>query len=156
MSLCAFDVGSEAYALDLRRVREILRPLRVTPVPRAPAFIEGVIQLRGTVVPVIDLRRRLLAPVTQGAGVRFLLCLIGRRQVALAVDRVAGVLRVSRSELKPAPPLSKGSTWILGVCKDDDRLRLLLDLPALLASDEPALVSDGASDRAGGVAGRAG
>ncbi len=138
VSLCAFDVGAEGYALDLRRIREILRPLRITSVPRAPPFLEGVVQLRDAVIPVVDLRKRLGAPVVDGPGRRLLLALVGRRPVALVVDRVAGVLRLPRSSLRPAPVLwGGGASCFLGACEDGERLRLLLDLKALLRSDEP-------------------
>ena len=62
--LCTFRVGGEDYAIDIMRLREIITPLPVTPVPRAPSFVEGVIRLRGDVIPILDVRRRLGLPVT--------------------------------------------------------------------------------------------
>jgi purine-binding chemotaxis protein CheW len=138
VQLCAFRVGEQEYAVDLMRVEEILRPPPVTPLPRAPAVVEGVAHLRGAVVPVVDLRRCLGAPLPEVAGrrERLLVCLLGRRRVALRVDAVLEVMRVARADLRPAPPLSveAGTPFVVGVCGSPERLRLLLDVKVLLAA----------------------
>lgn len=144
VELCAVAAGDEEYLVDLRRVREIVAPVEVTPVPRAPAFIEGVAHVRGSVVPVIDLRKRLgVAPAAEGRRVRFLLLQIGRHRLALVVDAVVEVVRLLRSELKPATGLSEraSSHLFLGVCsagrRANGRLRLLLNVKALLDPAAP-------------------
>ena len=139
VSLCAFLVGAESYVLDLRRIRQVLKPLRVTPVPRGPAHLEGVIQLRGEVIPVIDLRKRLGAPAPPpGPLARLLITWVGRRQIALIVDRVTGVLRLPRSQLTAAPQLwGVENRFFLGVCGQGEDLKLLLNIKALLSSDLP-------------------
>ncbi|MBE4753432.1 chemotaxis protein CheW [Corallococcus sp. ZKHCc1 1396] len=138
VQLCAFFVGNEEYVLDIMRVEEILPPQRVIPIPHAPAFVEGVLHLRGAMLPVVDLRRRLLeqdAPETKRT--RLLVCRLGPRRVAVRVDRVAEVLRVRKGDIKPAPALmAAGRTpFVVGVCGPPERLRLLLDLKALLRSE---------------------
>ena len=138
VQLCVFRVGLDEYAVDIMRVEEILPPQPVTPVPRAPAFVEGVLHLRGAILPVVDLRRRLLpagAPVPQRS--RLLVLFLGRRRVAFAVDRVLEVARVRRSELKPAPPMvAPGKEpFVVGVFGKPGALRLLLDVKAFLRAE---------------------
>lgn len=137
VQLCAFRVGDEEYALDIMRVRDIVPPSRITPVPRAPEFVEGVINLRGTIVPVVDLRKRLSVraePLTKKG--KYLICSIGPRRVGLVVDAVTEVLRIPRSAIKRAPALLSrgGPRFFLGVCGPDEHLKLLLNLKALLES----------------------
>lgn len=137
VQLCAFRVGGEEYVLDIMRIREIITPLRITAVPHAPPFVVGVINLRGTIIPVVDLRERLGAPVTPPARKsRQLIVRIGGRTVGLVVDEVTEVLRIPRSEIKPAPALLNGNgpRLFLGVCGRQERLKLLLDVRALLDS----------------------
>jgi purine-binding chemotaxis protein CheW len=140
VSLCAFEVNGGAFAIDLRRVREILRPARITAVPKAPAYVEGVIDLRGAVIPVVDLRKRLGVAAPQASALnRLVVVWMGRREVGLLVDRVTGVVRLQRGELLPAPDLwlEGGARLFVGACRDGgSELRLLLNLKALLTSAE--------------------
>jgi len=144
VELCAFAAGEEEYVLDLRRVKEIVTPVPITPVPRAPEFVEGVANLRGRVVPVVDARKRLGVPPRQDARrARFLLVKVGRQELALVVDAVAEVVRVARSEIQAATGLSAGAgpRFFLGVCGagrwGSGRLRLLLNVKALLEAGAP-------------------
>lgn len=139
VQLCAFRVGAEEYVIDIMRIREIVPPQKVTPVPRAPDFIEGVVNLRGAIVPVVDLRKRLgLPPVPAGRSTKFLIVLVARKLVGLVVDQVCEVVRLSRGEIKAAPGLpGSGPRIFVGVCGPPERLRLLLDIKALLSSTEP-------------------
>jgi purine-binding chemotaxis protein CheW len=144
--LCTFRVGGEDYAIDIMRVREIIHPLPITPVPRAPAFVEGVVRLRGEVIPVLDVRRRLgLATTPATRRSRFLVVNVAGRRIALVVDEVREVLRLPRSEIRPAPSLGAagGPRFFLGVCGGDrpggrsGTLRLLLNVKALLDPSVP-------------------
>jgi purine-binding chemotaxis protein CheW len=158
--LCTFRVGGEDYALDIMRVREIIHPLPITPVPRAPVFVEGVIRLRGDVIPVLDVRKRLglpIAPPTRKS--RFLVVHVARRRIALIVDEVREVLRLPRAEIRPAPSLGAvgGPRFFLGVCggeregKGGASLRLLLNVKALL---DPAVPGEPEAARAQAEASR--
>jgi purine-binding chemotaxis protein CheW len=138
VQLCCFTVGREEYVVDIMRVEEILPPQRVISVPRAPSFVEGMLHLRGALLPIVDLRKRLndtAEPPSPKS--RLLVCLLGRRRLALRVDRVTEVMRVRRSDIKPAPALlSPGRTpFVLGVCGTAERPRLLLDIKALLRAE---------------------
>jgi purine-binding chemotaxis protein CheW len=142
VQLCAFRVGGEDYAIDIMRVREIIQPLPVTPVPRAPPSVEGVIRLRDDVVPVVAVRKRFGLPATPATRKsRFVLVNVAGRRIALVVDEVREVLRLPRSAIRPAPPLGdpEGPRFFLGVCGGDRAgggkgapLRLLLNVKALL------------------------
>ncbi|MFO0584531.1 MAG: chemotaxis protein CheW [Anaeromyxobacter sp.] len=151
VELFTFRVDREDYAVDIRRVREILHPLAVTPVPRAPAFVEGVVRLRGDVLPVVDVRKRFgLPPVPEGKRTKFLVVAVGGRRLVLVVDQVAEVLRVPRSDIRPAPAFATpGPRFFLGVCGGEgkavsgrrpataSRIRLLLNVKALLEPETP-------------------
>jgi len=146
VELCAVAAGEEEYLIDLRRVREILPPVPVTAVPRSPPFVEGVARLRGAVVPVVDVRKRLgVAPRSDARRTRYLLVSVGRQAVALVVDAVVEVVRVPRSQIRPAGGLSGGAGphLFLGVCdgggsrRSPGRVRLLLNVKALLEPSAP-------------------
>jgi purine-binding chemotaxis protein CheW len=144
--LCAFRIGGEDYAIDIMRVREIIQPLPITPVPRAPAFVDGVIRLRGDVIPVVDVRKRLALPALPATRrSRFLVVNVAGRRIALVVDEVREVLRIARSEIRPAPSLgaTPGPRFFLGVCGGErfgSPLRLLLNVKALLDPSVPGEV----------------
>lgn len=155
--LCTFRIGGEDYAVDIMRVREIINPLPITPVPRAPAFIEGVIRLRSEVIPVVDVRKRFgLPPLPPTRKTKHLVVRIGGRRLALVVDEVTEVVRLSRSEIRPAPVFAdeRAPRFFLGVCGGDvqpapapagqvgprrgsGRLRLLLNVRALIEAERP-------------------
>jgi purine-binding chemotaxis protein CheW len=147
VQLCTFRVGGEDFAVDIMRVREIIPPAPLTPVPEAPAHVAGVLRLRGEVVPIVDLRRRLgMPPGPPSRRARYLVVRVAGRLLGLMVDEVCEVLRLARDELRPAPAAidATGTRLILGVCEGErassrggrrggaGRLRLLLNVKALL------------------------
>ncbi|HET7753260.1 MAG TPA: chemotaxis protein CheW [Anaeromyxobacteraceae bacterium] len=120
VELCAFRVGEEEYVLDIRRIREIIHPQPVTAVPRAPAWMEGVIDLRGEVLPLIDVRKRLgLPPRTSSRRAKILIVNVAGRILGLLVDAVSEVVRIPRSAIGPPPALlaqtASGARLFLGV-----------------------------------------
>ena len=158
VELCAFRVGEEEYVIDLRRIREILQPLPITPVPLAPEFLAGVMNLRGDVIPVVDVRKRLGVPGTSPRS-KVLVVNVAGRLLGLVVDAVAEVVRIPRSEIGPPPLLGvDGPRLFLGVCGARERnpgtgprrrLRLLLNVKALLSGRDPlhhARERDGLAD----------
>lgn len=139
IQLACFRIGSEMYALDIMRIKEIIRPQRLTPVPKAPPFVEGVINLRGVVVPVVDLRKRFDQPATSPERrTRILICALAGKMIGLLVDEVAEVRRYTRQEIQPAPQYlrGQGSDFFLGVCRRDEQLVMLIDLEKILSSGE--------------------
>jgi purine-binding chemotaxis protein CheW len=135
----AFRVGSEEYLLDLHRVREIIRPVAITPVRRAPKFVEGVIDLRGAIIPIIDLRKRFELEVLGNTNeTRFIITVVNGRSVGLVVDAATDILRLPRSSIRPAPALLSGdrAPFFLGICNYKGRLLTLLNIKRVLASEE--------------------
>jgi purine-binding chemotaxis protein CheW len=141
--LVVFQLGAEFYGVDIARVHEIIRLQAVTRVPRAPAFVEGVINLRGKVIPVVDLRRRFGLPTAEHTRAsRIVVVEIGDQVVGVVVDGVSEVLRVNGATVEPPSPVVAGidSEYIHAIAKLDDRLVILLDLDRVLAqADRRAL-----------------
>jgi len=134
----AFGIGEEEYAVDIRRIREIIKLRVATEVPRAPSFILGIISVRGTIVPLIDLRQRLrLDPPLwpPGREARILIVTRAGESFGLFVDDVRQVVRMRDSDVEPPPPMLRGgeSEFISGIGRPyGDRLLILLDLDAVL------------------------
>lgn len=139
IQLACFRIGEEYYGLDILRIREVIRPQKLTPVPKAPEFVEGVINLRGAVIPVVDLRRRFgSAAASDGKKTRVIICVLSGKMLGLIVDEVAEVRRYSRQEVQPAPRFLKGqgAEFFLGVCRWGDDLVMIVDLERILNSNE--------------------
>lgn len=135
VQLVVFSIGTEEYGLEVNQVQEIIRLLPITRVPRSPAFIEGVINLRGNVIPVVNLHQRLgLEKRKDTERTRIIVAEVQKTAVGLIVDQVLEVLYLSRSAFEP--PAAAGSltnvSFIKGIGKLNERLILLLDLEALL------------------------
>lgn len=134
-----FQLGKELYGADISVVLEVSPLLRVTRVPRTPAYIEGVTNLRGRVIPVVDLRKRLGLPATPPTkSTRIAVAEIEGGKIGMVVDAVVEVLRVDASAVEPPSPMfSKIDTEnVMGVAKVDDRLIVLLDLARVLARED--------------------
>lgn len=139
VKLACLRVGEGYYALDIICIREIIRPLPITPVPKAPLFIDGLINLRKTVIPVIDLRRRFdLEMSDQDTSQRMIICVVEGRMIGLIVNEVTEVRTYNREEIHPAPYYLSGENakFFPGVCRNGDRLYMLLDLKKILSSDQ--------------------
>lgn len=139
VQLACFKVGPELYALDIMRIKEIIRPQKLTPVPKAPAFIEGVINLRGSVIPVADMRKRFDQPIdTENRKNRIVICSLVGKLIGLLVDEVTEVKRFGRKEIAPSPQFIQGAQadYFLGVARRGDDLIMLIDLEKVLSSEE--------------------
>ena len=139
VQLACFRVGAELYALDIMRIKEIIRPQKLTSVPKAPSFIEGVINLRGAVIPVADMRKRFDQPIDEDSRKnRIVICSLSRRNIGLLVDEVKEVRRFTRKDIAPSPQFIQGehADYFLGVARHDDDLILLVDLEKVLSSEE--------------------
>jgi purine-binding chemotaxis protein CheW len=137
--LTAFKVGDEEYVVDILRIREIIRPLPVTPVRRGPKFVEGVISLRGSVIPVVDMRRRFgLGPLeSDSAKRRVIILVIDGRVLGLIVDSVTEVVRVPRTSIRPAPGFldADRAPYFMGVCYHKERILILLNVRNVVESN---------------------
>jgi purine-binding chemotaxis protein CheW len=142
LQLVTFRIGEEEFGVDILRVQEIIRIMEITRVPKAPDFVEGVINLRGKVIPIIDLRKRFGLEVKEYVKhTRIIVIEISNMIVGFVVDAVSEVLRVPADTVEPPPPAVMGgidSEYISGVGKLEDRLLILLDLDKLLSQEEQA------------------
>lgn len=139
IQLVTFSTGDEEFGVDILKVQEIILPMAITKVPKAPEFVEGVINLRGKVIPVIDLRRRFgLKSRAQDKYTRIIVIEINLMIVGFVVDSISEVLRIPASTVEPPPPVVAGleSEYISGVGKLEDRLLILLDLDCLLSRED--------------------
>ena len=139
LQLVTFSIGEEEFGVNILKVQEIIRTMEITKVPRAPEFVEGVINLRGKVIPIIDLRRRFgLAPKGHDKNTRIIVIEINNIIVGFVVDAVPEVLRIPASTVEPPPPVVAVvvSDYISGGCYLQDRLLIMLDLDKLLSSDD--------------------
>lgn len=142
--LVVFRLANEHYALGISTVQEIVVWQQVTRVPKAPEFVEGIINLRGKVIPIIDLRRRFaLAQEEAGRTTRIVVVRIGSEIVGLVVDEVLEVLRVARDQVEPPAGITSGTDTdvVRGVAKTKERLIILLDAERLLTDREVAAQS---------------
>ena len=144
LQLVTFSIGEEEFGVNILKVQEIIRTMEITKVPRAPDFVEGVINLRGKVIPIIDLRRRFgLAPRGHDKNTRIIVIEINNIIVGFVVDAVSEVLRIPASTVEPPPPVVAGveSDYVSGVGKLQDRLLIMLDLDRLRSSEDMEALS---------------
>lgn len=152
LQLVSFVVGAEEYAIPILAVQEINRMMAITRVPQSPAFVEGVINLRGKVIPVVDLRKRFNMPINQNTGDERIIVVEVQgeseaRVIGFTVDKVNRVLRIGSDIVEPAPAMACGadSEYVLGVGKLDEGLLILLSLDKLFSQRELELASSAAS-----------
>ncbi|MBU0516105.1 MAG: chemotaxis protein CheW [Proteobacteria bacterium] len=148
MQLVTFVLEGEEFGIDIGMVKEINRLMKITPVPKAPAAVEGVINLRGQVVPVVDLRREFkMAPRQEDRNTRIVVVEMEEMTVGFMVDAVSEVLTISRSSVEPPPAIIGGldSDLVNGVAKIEDRLVIILDLARVV--DRVVLVMAEADDQ---------
>ncbi len=149
LQLVTFRLGEEEYAIDILKVQEVNRMVDITVVPNSINYLEGVINLRGRVIPVINLRKKFgLNTKNQDTHSRIMVVDVGMT-VGLIVDSVSEVLRISPDTVEPPPPMTGGieSDYIKGIGKLQDRLLILLDIDKLLRGyDKEDFALIGASD----------
>lgn len=144
LQLVTFSIGEEEFGVNILKVQEINRTMEITKVPRSPEFVEGVINLRGKVIPIIDLRRRFgLSSKPEDKDTRIIVIEINSVIVGFVVDAVSEVLRIPASTVEPPPPVVAGveSDYISGVGQLKDRLLIMLDLDRLLSTEDLDLLS---------------
>lgn len=139
LQLVTFNLGNEEYAVAILKVQEINRMKEITRVPNSPPYVEGVINLRGKVIPVVNLRDKFgLATIENNEQTRIMIMDIQGITMGLVVDSVSEVLRIPSSTVEPTPPMASNisAEFIKGIAKVDDRLIILLDMDRLLGKEE--------------------
>jgi purine-binding chemotaxis protein CheW len=136
LQLVSFKVGNEEFGLDILKVQEIIRLRDLTRVPNMPDFVDGVINLRGQVIPVIGLRRRFgIDPAEADKRTRIVVAEVNRNILGFVVDEVSEVLRVESDTVEPPPRLGNvDRKYVQGIGKIEDRLLIVID-PSLLFDD---------------------
>jgi len=145
-----FTLGDEEYGIDILRVQEIRGYDTITKIVNAPAFIKGVINLRGTIVPIVDMRIKFdLGQVTYNAFTVVIVLNIGRRVIGMVVDSVSDVITLTAEQIHTAPEFSStlDTRYLIGLGSLDSRMIILVDIEKLMSSPEMAL-----ADEAGEVA----
>ncbi len=149
VQVVTFQVGTEEYGLGIEAITEVVRPLKITPLPRMPRFVEGVINLRGVIIPVVDLRnrfelgtaasdpRKMRMIITRGATP-------GAGLLGLAVDRVDEVIHLPKKDIDAAPAAATGrnADFITGMGKMGERLIILLDITKILSQQERVALAE--------------
>lgn len=141
LQFVGFSIGREKFGVDILTVQEIIRSTNVTPVPNSPSFVEGVINLRGDIIPVVDLRKRLnLFDADQSMEKNWILILrIGERIAGFIVDDVTEVLKVPEDAIDPPPAIviaGLENQYIKGVCEIEGELLVILNFESVLFNEE--------------------
>jgi purine-binding chemotaxis protein CheW len=145
IQVACFRLKDDLYAVDIMRIKEIIRPQKLTPLPQAPSFIDGIINLRGAVIPVVDLRKRFDMTAREvTAATRLLIVRLSAQTLGLVVDDVTEVITVPVKDIKPPPSVSEGTivNHLLGVCLSGENMVMLLDIDRLLTSNEVSALGD--------------
>lgn len=140
MQLVTFKLVGETFSLPILDVREVIHMSDVTPVPNAPLFVEGVLNLRGQILPVVDLRKRFsLPPAETTAETRIIVVEIGTSVLGLIVDEVQEILRVSADSVAPPPAIVAkgiGSEYLRGITYVEDKMVILVDMRRVFSKEE--------------------
>ena len=142
--LVVFELANENYGLDISAVEGIIKMQAITKMPQAPSFVEGVTNLRGTVVPVIDLRKRFgIVSLDHTKDTRIVVVYMEKTKIGMIVDGVSEVLRIPEEAIEPTPPMvsNVNTAFIRGIAKLENRLVTLLDLSKVLSLEEQAILS---------------
>lgn len=144
----AFKLGDEEYGVDILKVQEIRGHDPVTRIANAPDFIKGVVNLRGIIVPIVDLRQRFHLDIRDNDQLTVVIVLnIANRVIGMVVDSVSDVIRIGPDDIRPAPRMGTAfdANFLLGLGTIDDRMLILIDIERLLSSEELGLIERAAA-----------
>jgi len=143
LRLACFTPAGQSYAIDIMKIRQIIRPTKIRPLPEAPPFVEGVINLRGAVIPILDLRKRFALPIKPEQEPRVIIVSVERQVVGIVVDEVSEVITISGEQIQPPPRLSGiPSRFLSGACQYQDDILLILKLDEILTSQEKVSLAE--------------
>ncbi len=134
----SFYLADEEYGLEILKVHEIIGMLPITRVPRTPDFIRGVINLRGKVIPIVDLRQKFGMPSSERADACIIVVQVRGVSIGIMVDRVSEVLNIATGDIEATPSFGSeiDTEYLLGLAKAEGRVRLLLDIERVLTSQD--------------------
>ena len=134
LQFVAFRIGTQQFAVEIHRVSEVITYCEITPIPGAPAFVEGMIDLRGHLLPVLDMRKRFgMTEIQNTMQTRILILRVNRQKIGLIVDEADQVYTIPVEKIQPPPD---GADYVLAVAKPQDVLVVVLDLERLLSGEE--------------------
>jgi purine-binding chemotaxis protein CheW len=133
-----FFLAGEEYGVEILRVQEIISMMPITRVPRTPPYIRGVINLRGKVIPIMDLREKFGMPAAVEPEQVMIVVQVAGVQIGVVADKVSEVASIAEADIDPTPDFGAGfhTEFLLGLGKSNGRLRLLLDIERVLSTDE--------------------
>ena len=131
-----FRIGAEEYGIPISQVKEIIQYKGATRLPQTPDFMEGVINLRGKVIPVIELAKKFGLEASGGTDRRAVIIETGGQEIGVIVDEVTEVIRLQDSAIESAPTMTASNDYIRGIGKDGNRLLILLEVEKLFCSSE--------------------
>jgi purine-binding chemotaxis protein CheW len=142
--IVGFRVGNENFGVPISTVHEIVRMMEITVVPDAPSYIEGVINLRGKIIPVVDLRKRFAEEIRPHRRNRIMVAEIDGHQVGLVVDAANEVMKVNPEQIEPPPNIFEQGelNYVTGVGKFGGKLVILIDLAKIMQRGELRRISD--------------
>ena len=155
LHIVGFRVGAETFGVAIQTVHEIVRLMEITAVPDAPVYIEGVINLRGKIIPVVDLRKRFgEKTITTSKKNRILVAEVGTKMVGLVVDSASEVLKIPPDDVDPPPNVFEEGelNYVTGVAKLGNRLIILVDLTKIMQRGELRRVGEVAEKQSAGAA----
>ncbi len=140
-----FVLGDEEYGIEILKVREIMGIMEITPVPQTPDYMKGVINLRGNVIPIIDLRLKFAMPeVEHTKETCIIVAEVGTTQVGVIVDSVSEVTDIKGEDIEEAPSFGQGvdTNFIMGLGKTKKKIIILLDIERVLTTEELNMVEE--------------
>ena len=139
INLVTFKLGNNEYAIDIMQAKEIIKMEKITLIPNAPDYVEGVINLRGNIIPIVDLKKRFNLEENDGEkNTGIIIVKIDDVDMGIIIDAISKVVSISNSNIQPPPPMLSGigQKYIKGVAKLDDKLLVVLDLEKLIVGDD--------------------
>ena len=139
IQIVCFKIGKEEYGVDILKVQEILNLPKVTSLPKAIDFILGVIDLRGKILPIVDLGKRFGIELRKASkSARAIVVKIKGKEVGLAIDSVSHVVKVEQDDIEPPPAIVKGISgrYIVGIAKVDEEFVVILDIDQIFSASE--------------------
>lgn len=138
MQLVSFRLADEEYGIEIKKVREIILVGEITRVPQTPPYVKGLINLRSTVIPIIDLKLRFGLPETEPTDeTRIVVANVAGKTIGVIVDAVSEVLRISQEQIAPPPPTvaGLGREYLVGLARLKERLLILLNIEKIMLED---------------------
>ncbi len=151
VALISFKCGNEVYGVRIDKVKEIIRYSKTVPIPKAPDFIDGVLSLRGMVIPIIDMRKKFGLPPSLSPKTRIIIIQVEGRIAGIIVDEVKRIVKVRKEEIQPPPEVAKGigSEFLEGVCEDEEGILFLLNMDKVLTTKEKIILEESLKKKSG-------